>query len=208
MKKTPYVSLLLSAALAAALCGCGSDSIYKRQIFAFAIPADPPAASSRTNLVALGRVTISAMFQSTSFTYRIGDDSYEEDPYACFVVSPNRALAAPIRSRLRRDGLFGRVIEPGSGLTPSVTAEASVLELDGDFRDPSHPFAQMTIHFIVYEVDQDGSPHVMVDKVCAGRTAMAKRTPEALMTAWDQDLREIMDDLSSEYAKAHTNDSR
>jgi hypothetical protein len=56
----------------------------------------------------------------------------------------------------------------------------------------------MEIHFILYEVGQDGPGPVLLDKICARRTAMPKAAPAALMAAWDADLREIMADINSE----------
>jgi hypothetical protein len=50
---------------------------------------------------------------------------------------------------------FGRVVEPGSGLSPSLIAEVSVNELYGDFRKASQPVGTMEIHFILYEAMGD-----------------------------------------------------
>jgi ABC-type uncharacterized transport system auxiliary subunit len=104
---------------------------------------------------------------------------------------------------MRGGGAFGRVMEPGSGLTPTLVVEASVDELYGDFRQASKPVATMEIHFIVYEV-KDGIPgRIVLDKVCARETPLARKTPAALMGAWDADLHEIMKEINSEYAKTN-----
>src|SRR5258708_32840564 len=121
----------------AILCGCSSGPDWKRRAFAFTLPADPPAPNAQTNIVALSRVSISPLFQSRSFTYRTAENAYVQDPYAGFLIPPERALAEPIRASMRASGVFARVVEPGSGLTPSLVAEVSVNELCGDFRQPS-----------------------------------------------------------------------
>jgi hypothetical protein len=196
-------SLLLAAGF---LLGCASDPKWKRQVFAFSLPADPPAANAQTNLVALSRVSISPLFQSRSFTYRKAENTYEQDPYAGFLVPPERALAEPIRAGMRASGVFGRILEPGSGLTPSLVVEVSVNELYGDFRQASRPLGTMEIHFICYEV-KDGDPgRIVLDRVCARETPLARKTPDALMAAWDADLREIMEEITSEYSKANPKD--
>lgn len=60
----------------------------------------------------------------------------------------------------------------------------------------------MGIHIMCYEV-QDGEPrHIVFDKYCLQETALARKTPGALMAAWDEDLREIMNQINSDYAKA------
>jgi cholesterol transport system auxiliary component len=182
-------------------CGCASGPSWKRQSFAFSLAADPPTTNDTDRIVALNRVSISPTFQSRSFTYRTGDDSYEQDPYAGFLIPPERALAEAIRASMRASGAFGRVVDPGSAITPNVIMEASINELYGDFRQASRPVATMGIHMMCYEV-QDGEPrHVLFDKYCLQETALARKTPGALMTAWDEDLRQIMDQISSEYAK-------
>lgn len=188
--------------VAAILCGCVSGPRWTRQMFAFSLPSDMPASISNTNLVALHRVSISPLFQSRSFTYRTAQDSYEQDPYAGFLIQPEQALAEALRGSLRASGVFGRVVPPGSDLAPSLVAEASVTQLYGDFRKRSQPLGTLEIHFICYEVN-DGVPgRIVLDKVCARETPMAARTPNALMAAWDADLREIMEEINSAYIKA------
>jgi cholesterol transport system auxiliary component len=194
--------ILLAVAM---LCGCASDSVWKRQVFAFSLPADPSNTKVQTNIVALNRVSISPLFQSRSFTYRQAENIYEQDPYAGFLIPPERALAEPIRAWLRASGVFGRVVEPGSGLTPALVAEISVTALYGDFRKASQPMGAMEIHFICYEVKDEAPGRIVLDKVCAHETPMTRKTPDALMAAWDADLREIMQEISSEYAKASSN---
>jgi hypothetical protein len=202
--------LFIAAGLvvAAAFTGCGTNPVWKQQAFAFTAPGDPTASVTRTNLVALTKVTISPMFRNQCFTYRTGEETYEQDPYACFLVPPERSLTEAIRGWMRERGAFGDVIEPGSGLAPSVIVEAAVNELDGDFRKPGQPLAVMSIRFTVYDVNEDGPGRVLLDKTCAVETPLAQRTPAALIAAWDGDLRKIMEQINSEYAKTDLNDRR
>src|ERR1044071_7370791 len=121
-------AILMGASL---ICGCGSGPSWKRQSFAFSLPADPPTTNATDRVVALSRVAISPTFQSRSFTYRTGDNSYEQDPYAGFLIPPERALAESMRASMRASGVFGRVVEPGSGMMPALIVEASIKELYG-----------------------------------------------------------------------------
>jgi hypothetical protein len=182
---------------AVALCGGGSEPVWKSQSFAFAAPADPPAAGSKTNVVALRRVTISPLFQGRAFTYRTAENTYEHDPYAGFLVPPERAIEQPIRAWLRAGGAFGCVTEPGRSLNPSLAAEVTVNELYGDFRKTAQPSGALEIHFILYELNRDGTGRVLMDKICAHQTAMARAAPAALSAAWDTDLRVIMADINA-----------
>lgn len=192
--------------LAIALCGCASGPKWKRQAFAFSLPADPPVTNASEMITGLNRVSISPTFQSRSFTYRTGENSYEQDPYAGFLIPPERALAEAIRAWMRAGGAFGRIAEPGSGIAPTLVVEVSIDELYGDFRNPSQPLGAMGIHFLCYEV-QEGTPRrILFDKFCSHETLLAQKKPGALMAAWDADLREIMTEINSEYAKTISHD--
>ena len=191
---------------AVAFCGCSSGPDWKRQAFAFSVPADPPVTNATEKIAGLIRVSISPIFQSRSFTYRTGENSYEQDPYAGFLIPPERALAESIRAWMRSSGAYGRVVEPGSGVTPNLVVEVSINELYGDFRKSSQPVGTLGIHMMCYET-QDGLPRrIVFDKFRSHETPLERKTPGALMAAWDADLREIMNDINSEYAKAISND--
>jgi uncharacterized lipoprotein YmbA len=206
MKRCQQLGLAALLAGAVALAGCGTNPAWKRQTFAFSAPAAPIVYTSRTNLVALARVTISPLFKSQSFTYRTAEDTYEQDAYAGFVAPPDRELEEAIRAWLRKAGSLGIVVEPDSGLTPSLVVEASIDELDGDFRNAAKPDGAMAIHFTIYKENEDGPGAVLTDRICACQTPLADRSPAALMAAWDADLRQIMEQINSEYAKANIND--
>jgi len=189
--------------VAATLCGCASSPRWTRQMFAFAMPSDLPATLSNTNLVALHRPSISPLFQSRSFTYRTAEDSYEQDPYAGFLIPPEQALEESIRAWMRASNAFGSVVEPGSGLIATLVAEVSINQIYGDFRKASQPVGTMELHFILYELSEGNPGHIVLDKVCARETPLARKTADALMAAWNTDLREIMEEMKSEYAKAN-----
>jgi cholesterol transport system auxiliary component len=193
----PALILLATAMLG----GCTSGPGWKRQLFAFSLPAGPSATNEQGDTVALSRITISPLFQSRSFTYRTGENTYERDPYAGFLIPPEQALAEAIRAWMRTSGVFGRVLEPDSGILPTMIVAVSINELYGDFRQASRPVGTMGIHIMCYEV-RDGQPqHIVFDKYCLQETALARKTPSALVAAWDEDLREIMNQINSEYAK-------
>lgn len=197
--------ILLLTVVACGCAGCASGPAWKRLSFAFSLPADPPITNSTRIVTALSRVSISPLFQSRSFTYRTGEDSYEQDPYAGFLIPPERALAESIRASLRASGAFGSVLEPGSGITPTFILEISINELYGDFRKPSAPVGTMGLHVIGCEVQDDQPRRVVFDKFCSHETPLARKTPSALMAAWDADLREIINEISSNYAKTSSN---
>jgi len=189
-------TILTGIIVTALLCGCGSDTVWKKQTFAFSAPTGPPAVNASTDIIALHPVSVSPLFQNQCFTYRIGDSSYEHDPYAAFLASPEHTIGEAIGAYMRHSSAFGNVAEPGSGIVPNLIAEARVNQLYGDFRSSLHPIGLMEIHFTIYE-GADGLPvHPLLDKTYASETALSKKSPTALMTAWETDLHEIMEKLS------------
>jgi hypothetical protein len=188
------------------LAGCASGPNWTRRLYSLSLAEDPPMTNAPDSIVALNRVAISPLFQSRSFTYRTGENSYEQDPYAGFMISPERALGESIRASMRAGGIFGRVVEPGSSLIPTLAAEVFVTELYGDFRNSKQPVGKMEIHFLCYEVN-DGSPRrIVLDKVYAHEEPLTTKSPGALVAAWDADLHDIMHKIESEYAKAYPNE--
>src|SRR5215831_1054607 len=116
------VSMLLVVTF---LVGCSSGPDWTRRSYSFSLAADPAATNSPNNIVTLSRVSISPLFQSRSFTYRTAENAYEQDPYAGFLIPPQRALAEAVRAWMRASGVYGSVVEPGSGITPTVMLEVS-----------------------------------------------------------------------------------
>ena len=198
--------ILAPMLVAVVLCGCSFHRGWQPQFFAFSPPVDPSHTNTAADIVALTRVSISPLFQHRSFTYRTAENTYKQDPYARFLIPPERALAESIRACMRAGGAFGRVVDPGSGLTPTIVAEVSINELCGDFRQALQPLGTMEIHFICYEI-KDGRPgRIILDKLCARATPLTEKTSPALMAAWNADLHEIMEEINSEYAKANSNE--
>jgi len=198
---TLCTTLFLAAAL---MYGCSSGPEWTRRAYSFSLDADPPATNASEEIVTLSRVAISPLFQSRSFTYRTAENAYKQDPYAGFLIPPERTLGESIRVWMRVGGVFGRVVEPGSSLIPTRNAEVFVNELYGDFRNASQPAGKMEIHFLCYEI-KDGAPgRIVLDKVYARETSLKGKTPGDLMTSWDSDLRAIMEEVNSEYAKANS----
>ncbi len=187
--------------VAAALCGCASAPKWNAQEFAFSIPEGARATTVQTNIVALTRVSVSPLFQARAFTYKVGDNSYQQDPYAGFAVAPERAVADAVRGWMRQSGAFGHIADPGSGLAPGIVAEMSVTELYGDFRKGTQPVATMKIHCIIYEIKEGSPGAILLDRTFAQQTALAKKTPAALMAAWNTNLEKILEEFRTEYSK-------
>ena len=83
-----------------------------------------------------------------------------------------------------------------------MIVEVSINELYGDFRNSSQPVGTMGLHFMAYELQEGVPQRIIFDRFYSQQTPLARKTPGALMAAWDADLREIMNQINSEYAKS------
>src|SRR5690348_13807012 len=91
--------LIVSAA--AILAGCLSRPVLNRQFFTFATPQNTASdGSSNSQVLAIRRLSVAPPFASQSFVYRTGEFSYEQDPYAQFLVPPEDDLQEPLRGYL------------------------------------------------------------------------------------------------------------
>jgi ABC-type uncharacterized transport system auxiliary subunit len=183
----------LGVALLLALSGCLSRSSPRVQEFVLSPPAspDPPPAAS-TNVLSLLGVRVSPLFEGQRLVYRTGDNSYERDPYAVFLIPPQRMLEECLRASLRNCGAFSQVTDPGSALPASHKAEISVSELYGDFRDLNQPAAVLKLRFRLFRARTGRPDELLWEHEFTARVPFAKRVPAALVAAWNDGLRQIL----------------
>jgi hypothetical protein len=90
-------------------------------------------------------------------------------------------------------------------LTPDLAVEVSIHELYGDFRNASQPLGRLALRFTCFELKDGATGRIVFDRVSAHGTPLAGKSPAALMAAWETDLREIMQEITSGYEKANPN---
>ena len=195
----PHFLILLLAGL---VCnGCLSKPSLKTEMFAFQNP--PPAKTTSTSgrVIAVHSVDISALFNNNSFTYRTGPQSYETDPYANFMASPQETIAIAVRAHLRSNGYFKDVVEPGSLVNADEIVDVHVFELYGDFSEPGHAAAVLSMRISLYRSEAAKGEQLILQKDYSRRIPLQKNTAAAVMAGWDKALGEIMtqftDDLGN-----------
>lgn len=197
----PVPRLALALLAAALLSGCLSRPSpgLNKQSFSFSIPpapSAPPPAHGR--VLAIRQLRIAAPFDSQSFLYRIGEFSYEHDPYAQFLVPPAGSLMAPIRGYFRESGLFSAVVELGSALQPNTLVEISLSQLYGDFRNHAAPAAVLSMRFAFFDATNGLPGKLLFQKDYARRIPIKARTAAALMAGWNEALAQIMKDVNAD----------
>lgn len=212
MKPSPPFSLLsrwaariLATLLLAGVCGltgCLSRPALNKQTFTF-----DAQALSASNAVAGGRVLgirnlqIVAPFDSRSFVYRTGESSYVRDPYAEFLEPPAEELMAPVRGWLRDSGSLSAVAEAGSALKPDTLVEITVNRLFGDFRQPKHPAAVLTMRFVFFEAPNGIPGKVILQQAYSRRIPLDEPTAATLMDGWNRALADILAEVSSDFRR-------
>jgi ABC-type uncharacterized transport system auxiliary subunit len=189
--------LVSSLTLTLLVCGCASRSPWKQESFALNIPFSGESGSAaHTNILALRRVTVSTLFQDQPLVYRTGENSYEADPYAEFLVPPDRMLEECLLISLRNGRAFSEVLDAGSSLKSNCSMEVSVSQLYGDFRQRGKPCAVLQIHFMLYRTDDH--EHVLWQRDFSKSVPLPQRTPAALLAGWNTGLQQIMEEMNLE----------
>lgn len=187
--------LVSGMALTLLLCGCASRSPWKQESFALTIPASTErGAIAHTNILSLRRVTVSTLFRDQPLVYRTGENSYEADPYAKFLVPPDRMLGECLLISLRNGRAFSDVLDPGSSLKSNCSMEVSVSQLYGDFRQRGKPFAVLQMHLILYRTDDREC--VLWQQDFFKSLPLAARTPAALFVGWNNGLQQIIAEVN------------
>lgn len=188
-------SLLLCLGLA----GCLSRPNLPSASFALDCPAPPPAAPIPAGpVLGLKAVTMSPLFEGRSLVYRLAENCYERDPYAEWLVTPERLVAAAVQAHLRRAGIYREVVDGAGVLKPAQWLELQVRELDGDFRQPGTPTAVLALKIIVYEPGGASPDRVVVEKFYRRQIPLSASTAAAVVGGWNQALGEIMAELAAE----------
>jgi ABC-type uncharacterized transport system auxiliary subunit len=117
--------------------------------------------------------------------------SYEQDPYAQFLVPPADDLEEPLRGYLGDTGRFQAVTESGSALKPNLLVEVSVRQLYGDFRKKRAPAAVLEMSFSFFQATSELSGAMISQKSYIQTIPIAARTAAALMAGWNEALKRI-----------------
>ncbi|MFO1476315.1 MAG: ABC-type transport auxiliary lipoprotein family protein [Verrucomicrobiota bacterium] len=195
---------MLVCCLGILVSGCLSRPALTRQNFAL---QNPPAEDRQTNsgpVLEMRTPGISPLFARRALVYRTGSDSYELDPYAGFLIPPERTLAIPIRSYLRNSGLFQDVVLEDSPLKPELVIEIRVSELYGDFRKSAPPGAVLSLHALVVQPNNTATPAILLNKDYSSRIALKDNTAACLVAGYDEALAQIMKQLTADLASSRT----
>lgn len=182
--------------------GCPSvNKTYpERNFFLFEI-SNPPqnmAQISGTS-VDVFRFTISPTSDGRQFIYRVTDQEYKEDFYNQFFRPPDNLMTEVVREWLNQSGLFENVLQPSSQALAEYIIEGNVIELYGDYRNPSAASAVMTIQLFLLRISPDGSdPSILMSKTYTSTIPIGAASPSALMNGWNRAFENILGEFTTD----------
>ena len=200
---------LAPLALGLLAAGCLSRPALVRQSFLLPTPsAAAPATRPVGGVLALSSCEVSPPFASQALVYRIGPNAFETDPYAEFLVVPDKALAVAIRASLARSGLFSNVAEPSSSAPADQVLEVYVDELYGDLRVPGQPQAVLSLSLVLFDAKKENGTQVIFHKEYSRHLPVGQNTAAAIVAGWDKALENIMDDFARDLTDTHKSAER
>ncbi len=198
----PGIPVRVALLLAGLCAGCAGGRSYTKHQFVLAAarpaqPARPPHDVALT----VRDFTIEPVYEGRGLVYRKGESEYESDFYNEFLIAPQILVSSQTRAWLSRSGVFGTVLEPGSLVGPTHILEGSVLVLYGDFRGGKLPQAVMEIRIFLIAGTQARPEVVFTRDYQVSHPAQAP-TADALVTAFDRCLEQILSALEQDLEKA------
>jgi ABC-type uncharacterized transport system auxiliary subunit len=188
-----WLSLLLGMVCLALAGGCLSRPNLPSASYALNCPPAAVAPVVDGPVLGIKSVVLSPLFEGKNFVYRLDENRYEKDPYAEFLVTPERMVNAAAQAHLRNTGLFREVLDGGGVLKPAQYLEIQVRELYGDFRNPQAPSAVIALKVVVYESGRDN--RVLLEKSYRRQTPLTASTAAAVAAGLSDGLKEIMTEL-------------
>jgi len=113
-------------------------------------------------------------------------------------------MLVTIRERLRDNGSFAVVVEPGSSLKANTFAEISVTQLYGDFRQSQQAAAVLSIRFLFFDVTNGFAGKILLEREYSRSIALKSDTPAALMEGWNQALTQVLTQVASDFQRSES----
>lgn len=183
----------VTALVAAGALSCLSRPALVPQLYTLEPPPERVASpAGRGRAVVVRRVTVAAPFDGRELVYRTGAYRLERDPYAILVATPAALVADAVREHLGQAGFVHEASDPSEAPAPALSMDVDLRELSGDFIQPDQPAAVIVVAF---EVRPAGAASPIFRKVYTRRSVLSQRTADAVVTAWNKSLADVLSEL-------------
>lgn len=196
-------TFLRAAAVAVlAAAGCLAKPAMVSQSFSIDGPRPRVEAPPAGRVLTLAPVRVAPAYAGSYLTYRTGQHGIETDPYARLASPPGSMLGAAIRGYLETSDFVRDVVQPGDGVAAEARIEVYASELAGLLG--ADPAGALTLQFrVVVPTDgaSGGGTEILL-KTYSRSVPLSRRTAAAVVEAWNQGLREIMDEFEADLKTA------
>ena len=192
------VPCLLLALLPVLASGCSSQPFPNKALFVID-PGQPPKVYPQVcaATIQVQRVRVASPSDAQTFLYRREGSRYETDYYNGFIAPPERLLTGTLIDWASRTGLFGAVVDSGSGLTHRYVLEGMVSAMYGDYSDPKAAKAVVTVQFFLID-DKALDARIVFNKTYKATPPIAGPAPDAMATAVSGAYRSILTSLTED----------
>jgi uncharacterized lipoprotein YmbA len=198
------VAIGLAAWLGVALSGCLESALRRsypvKQRYALEAPRASAVRVPLPLALRVDRVDAAPLFERVGFVYRVSDAGFERDFYHEFYAPP----ATLVREAALRWLEAAQAFRAAGDLHPSDAdwvLRGRVNRLYADLRDRSAVRGVLDIEFFLLDGRARGGPPRLV-RSYAVETAASSDHPEALVAAWSQGLRQILETLETDLHQA------
>lgn len=184
------------------LSGCSESVNSERNYYALNVDRpDLPKSSPSAIYLDVRRFAVDAVFATKGLVYRQGQLEYEMDYYNELIVSPAQILTDKTRNWLAESGLFERVLDAGSIMSPTHCLEANVIAMYGDFRDKAAPRAVVEARFFLIQ-KKATSDSILLNKTYQVDAPMSIFNAKGVVSGYSFCLNKILTRLESDLAAA------
>lgn len=157
----------------------------------------PESRTEGRGVLKVRRFRISPEFDGKGFVYQIGPTGYESDYYNEFFIPPAEMITEKVREWLEGSGLFKNVVRASSGLEANYLLEGEILSLYGDYREGAESRAALKMQLRFFR-EAESHTEVIFSTKYQMSVPLKEKTPEELVSGWNEGLRQILTALESE----------
>ena len=187
-------------AIVAMLAGCGG-AIDKSQ---YVLDISPPLAAKvlqpPSATLEVRTFTITSEFSGRQMVYRIDEFRYAPDYYHEFLIPPATMITQATRNYLADAGLFARVLEPGSGMTPTYLLSGSIVACYADIRDKAAPAAVLCLRIFLTKQEK-GVETLVWNNAYQMRESMKNTQSPSFAAAMSRCLQTALQELKKDLAQ-------
>ncbi len=156
-------------------------------------------ASIPETVLKVRKFRVSPAFEGKELVYRTSDARYEGDFYNEWFVPPNAMLTQQTLNWMTTAGLFQYVMDSSGPLPATHLLEGTLTALYGDYRATPAKAVLAVQFFLLHEASSQAE--VLWHQEYRKELEVMERTPEALVSGWNEALRLILSALDEDLTR-------